>query len=123
MNSRNSLKAVTIVTIKNSINSVVFNDGFLYLCRLNDDAEPDYSSQRLYYFGIRNISQKRLAEAAQLQAQCDMVVHIPLEAMQSYKKDDVAIVRGQTYRIESVQEIYTSSPKIAVLTLSKWEMD
>lgn len=109
--------------IENSIKSPVFNDGYLYLCQLSDDGTPDYKSKRLYYYGLRNLSQKRLEEAAQIQAQYDMVVHIPLEAMQSYSKDDVAIIRDQCYRIESLQEIYTTMPHIAVLALSKWEMD
>lgn len=109
--------------IENDLKSITFNDGYLYLCRLNDDAEPDYKTKKLFYFGLRNLSQKRLEEAAQIQAQYDMVVHIPLQAIQGYKKDDVAIIRDQTYRIESIKEYVTTSPRIAVLALSKWEMD
>lgn len=112
-----------IMKIENTIKSVTFTDGYLYLCRLNDDGEIDYKSKRLFYFGIRNLSQKRLDEAAQIQAKYDMIVHIPLEAMQAYKHDDACIIRDQIYRIESVQEIYTTNPKIAILALSKWEMD
>lgn len=109
--------------IKNSLDSVQFNDGLLYLCRLSDTGEIDYHSQRLYYYGVRNLSQKRLDEAAQIQAQYDLVVHIPLEVVNAYRKDDCAIIGGVTYRIMSLQEIFTSNPPIAVLALSVWEME
>lgn len=109
--------------IKNSIESVQFNDGFLYMCRLSDNGDIDYASKRLYYYGIRNLTQKRLDEAAQLQTQYDLAVHIPLEAAGVYRKDDCALIRGVTYRIMSIQEVYTTNPPIAVVTLSVWEME
>lgn len=109
--------------IKNSINSIVFNDGYLYLLKLTDNGEIDYTSKQLYYFGIRTITQKRIDEAAQIQAQYDLCVHIPLKQGMQINKNDVVIVRGTYYRIEQIQEIYTTSPQIAVLTLSRWEMD
>ncbi|MCM1523814.1 MAG: hypothetical protein NC120_05090 [Ruminococcus sp.] len=109
--------------IKNSIESVQFNDGFLYLCRLNDNGDIDYASKRLYYYGIRNLTQKRLDEAAQLQEQYDLAVHIPLESVGACRTYDCVLLRGVTYRIMKVQEVYTTNPPIAILTLSVWEME
>lgn len=107
---------------ENSIKSVVFNDGFLYTLKFDDDGNLDYKTKKLFYFGYRTITQKRLDEAAQIQSKIDVCIHIPyVEGM--IQEDDAVLIRGVYYRIIQMQHIITTSPPITVLTLCRWEMD
>ena len=108
--------------IKTNIDSVVFNDGFLYVLNVLQDGSVDYTSKRLYYYGRRTVTQKRLDEAMQVQQRIDLCVHIPY-VKDNVKEDNVICIGTLYYRVLTIQHILTSSPPITVLTLERWTMD
>lgn len=109
--------------IKNDIKSVTFNDGYLYLMRLTDEEKPNYNDKYIFYVGIRTVTQKRAEIAAQQQKKIDMVLHIPYVASIPVTEEDVVLFRSQYYRVEAVEDVYTTDPPIRILTLRKWEYD
>lgn len=108
--------------IKNDIDSVVFNDGFLYVLNILQDGSFDYRSKRLFYYDRRTVTQKRLDEAAQIQQRIDLCVHIPF-VEGNVTEDNVVCIGTMYYRVLTIQHILTSNPPITVLTLERWTMD
>lgn len=107
---------------KNNIDSVVFNDGYLYIYNIDVEGNVDYKSARLFYFGKRTVTQKRMDEAAQIQQSIDLCVHIPY-THDEVVADNVVGIGTNYYRIISVQHIHTTNPPITVLSLERWSME
>lgn len=107
---------------KNNIDSVCFNDGYLYLYTLDTEGDIDYRSARLFYFGRRTVTLKRMDEAAQIQQSIDMCVHIPYTT-DDIVADNVVSIGTAYYRIISVQHIHSTNPPITVLSLERWSME
>lgn len=107
---------------KNTIDSVSFNDGYLYIVDINSSGDVDYTTKRLFYYGKRTVTQKRLDEAAQLQQRIDLCVHIPYTA-DNVIEDNKVIIGTNYYHILQVQHINTTNPPISVLTLMRWSME
>lgn len=108
--------------IKNNIESVVFNDGFLYILNILPDGSFDYRSKRLFYYGKRTVTQKRLDEAAQIQQRIDLCVHIPF-VEGNVEEDNVVCIGTLYYRILTIQHILSTNPAVTILTLERWTMD
>ena len=107
---------------KNSIDSVSFNDGYLYITDIDSNGDIDYKTKRLFYYGKRTVTQKRIDEAEQVQQKIDLCVHIPY-TNDSVIEDNKVIIGTNYYHILQVQHIYTTNPPITVLTLMRWSME
>lgn len=106
----------------NSISSEKLNDGVCYVYPVdrNDDIVED-EGLRLF-FGERNLTAKRIYEARQMQMEYSRIIAVPL-IRGKLDKIKCCIIYGRRYRIESIQEIHTSLPAVAVLGLSEWDID
>ncbi len=112
---------MAVKRLENSISSNRFTDGTVTLYPLTQLGEPDEENSSTMYFQERNLTYKRIMEAYQIQLSYTRSIAVQLtEKIKTYK---CAEIRGNKYRIENAQEIYTSIPPIAVLNLSDWESD
>jgi hypothetical protein len=109
--------------IRNSLDAECFKDGIVWFYPLTRKGEPDKEKGRRFYFAERNLTFKRIFEARQIQAEYTRVICVPLTAPGFLGKMKCAVIGGKTYRLESVQEIYTAFPPCAVVGLSDRNID
>lgn len=108
--------------LNNSIMSEKFLDGVVHVYPLDRLGEIDEEHGLRFFFGERNLTYKRIMEARQIQSEYARVIAIPL-LIGKLGKMRCAVISGRKYRIETVQEIHTTLPPVAVLGLSDWEID
>lgn len=105
--------------IQNSLKSECFKDGIVWFYPLTKKGEPDSGRGMRLYFGERNLTYKRIFEARQLQTSYSRVISVPLVSPGFLGKMRCAVIGTDSYRVESVQEIYTAAPPCAVIGLSE----
>ena len=113
----------TLRRINNTLASEHFSDGIAYLYQLRSDGEPDEGSRIRRFFGERNITYKRIAEARQIMTEYSRIIGIPLTAQGAYANIRCARIGDRLYRVETVQEIFTAVPPVAVMALSDWDIE
>ena len=64
----------TLRRINNTLASEHFSDGIAYLYQLRSDGEPDEGSRIRRFFGERNITYKRIAEARQIMTEYSRII-------------------------------------------------
>lgn len=109
--------------IENSIRSEKFGDGICYIYKVDDNDEIIEESGLRLNFGERNLTYKRILEAAQIQCSYTKVIGVPLIRPECYGGYRCIGIEGTKYRIETVQEIMTASPPTAVIGLSRWGIE
>lgn len=109
--------------IENSIKTEYFADGIVYLYPLTNVGEPDGGRKLKRYFGERNMTYKRIMDAMQVQSEYSRLICVPLTGAGAYGKIRCAEISGRRYRVESVQEISSALPPVAILSLSDWDAD
>ncbi len=105
--------------IQNSLKSECFKDGIVWFYPLTKKGEPDKGKGIRLYFEERNLTYKRIFEARQLQTSYTRVISVPMVKPGFLGKMRCAVIGKNTYRLESVQEIYTAAPPCAVIGLSE----
>lgn len=105
--------------IQNSLKSECFKDGVVWFYPLTKKGEPDKEKGIRLYFEERNLTYKRIFEARQLQTSYARVISVPMVKPGFLEKVRCAVINGDAYRVESVQEIYTAAPPCAVIGLSE----
>ena len=108
--------------LKNSIESERFNDGVVYVYPVDSMGDIIEDKGLRLFYGERNLSYKRIMEARQTQSEYTKIIAVPLIRCRLGEMR-CAVIYGRKYRIESIQEIYTSVPSAAVMALSDWDID
>lgn len=104
-----------------------FNDGVVEICAVGDISEPgDMPKQGLTIketlrFHRRTVGIKRYYAAMQASQRVDAVLRCPFR--ETVSAQDVAIWKGEQYRVDLVQRPEGIAPPVMDLTLSRLEQD
>ena len=109
--------------IRNSVDSEKFIDGVCFIYKVNEFNEIDEDSGIRLNFGCRNLTYKRILEAAQVQTSYSKVIGVPLIHPECFGGYRCVSIEGIKYRIETIQEIYTAVPPTAVMGLNRWDIE
>lgn len=104
-----------------------FNDGIVTVCNVTDAANPGYEPVEKLEEKIKlryeeqRLGINRLYQSRQAQVEISMVIRVP--KVGDISPQDVAILGGKQYRIDTVQKVMDVYPPCVDLALVKIEQE
>lgn len=102
-----------------------FNDGIVSICNATDVANPGYKPVKKLCEKIRlrfeeqRLGINRLYQSRQAQAEISMVIRVPKAG--NVSPQDIAVLEGKQYRIDTVQKVMDVYPPCVDLALVRIE--
>lgn len=104
-----------------------FNDGIVAICAVCDAAKPGYApierlSEKIKLrFAEQRLGIQRIYQSKQAQVEISRVIRVPQAG--GVSAQDVALLEGKQYRIDTVQKVVEGYPPCVDLALVKIEQE